>query len=143
MCPYLVPISRHYYLFHSVANKQLLTRIQNERNDKEAFLQAAQLERDLTAVDVNAILLQRDKVLRTAEAEASLKRARAQAQAENIKARARINGTRLLLESSGISTQDHKSAFTYIQTLRERSTLNLGVSYLSPDSVLRTQQIGG
>ena len=127
----------------SVASKQLQTRVQNERNDKEALLQTAQLEREATAVAVNAINLERDKVLRTAEAEASLTRAKAQANADRLKARADINGTRILLESSDISTQDHKSAFTYIRTLRERSGLNIGVSYLSPTSVIRTQSIGG
>ena len=119
------------------------TRVQNERNDKEALLQTAQLEREATAVAVNAINLERDKVLRTAEAEASLTRAKARANADRLKARADINGTRILLESSDISTQDHKSAFTYIRTLRERSSLNIGVSYLSATSVIRTQSIGG
>lgn len=101
------------------------------------------MERELTAVDVNSVNLEREKILRTAEAEASLIRAKARAEADRIKAQARINGTRLLLESSDITTQDHKSAFTYIQTLRERSNLDIGVSYLSADSVIRTQPLGG
>ncbi len=125
----------------SVATKQLQSRIQNERNDKEKFLQKAQLERELTAVDVNAIDLESLKILRTAEAEASLLRAKAIAEATRITAQAQINGTRLLLESSDISTQDHKSAFTYIRTLRNRKDLDVDVSYLSSDNVLRTQQV--
>lgn len=125
----------------SVATKQLQTRVQNERNDKEAFLQQASLERESTAVSVNAIHLERDKVLRTAEAEAGLIRAKARAEAGRIMAKASINGTRHLLSSSGIATQDHKSAFTYIQTLRNRGNLSIDVSYLSPDSVIRTQSI--
>ena len=133
------------YLFRTassiVASKQLQTRVQNERNDKEALLQQAQLEREATAVAVNAINLERDKVLRTAEAEASLTRAKARSNAERLKAGADINGTRMLLESSDISTQDHKTTFTFIRTLRGRSNLNLDVSYLSPTSVIRTQAI--
>jgi hypothetical protein len=39
----------------TVARKQLETKLQNERNDKEAFLQQAQIERELTAVDVNTV----------------------------------------------------------------------------------------
>lgn len=102
-------------------------------------MQQAQLERELTAVDVNSINLEREKVLQTAKAQASLIRAKAQAESERIKAQAGINGTRLLLEASDITTQDHKSAFTYIRTLRERPNLHLDVSYRSPDNVLRTQ----
>lgn len=125
----------------SVATKQLQSRVQNERNDKEEFLQQAQLERELTAVSVNTINLEQQKVLRTAEAEASLIRAKAQAEALRVKAQAEINGTRLLLRSSDISTQDHKSAFTYIRTLRNRKSLDIDVSYLSSDNVLRTQPV--
>ena len=54
----------------AVARKQLETKLQNERNDKEAFFQQAQIERELTAVDVNVIMLEKEKVLRTARAEA-------------------------------------------------------------------------
>lgn len=125
----------------SVATKQLQSRVQNERNDQESFLQQAQLEREMTAVNVNAIDLERQKVLRTAEAEASLIRTKARAEAEWVKAQAGINGTRLLLGSSDITTQDHKSAFTYIRTLRDRRSLDIDVSYLSSDNVLRTQPL--
>lgn len=126
----------------SVATKQLLTRVQIERNEKEAFLQQAQLEREKTAVEVNAINLERDKILRTAQAEASLVRANARAESERIKSRAEINGTRLLLLLSDITTQDHKTAFTYIRTLRNRgSSVSIDVSYLSADNVLRTQAV--
>lgn len=127
----------------SVATKQLQSRVQIERNDKEEFLQQAQLEREMTAVDVNAIRLERDKVLRVAEAEASLIRAKATAEAELIKAQAEIAGTRMLLTEAGITSQSDVSAFTYIRTLRERGALDIDVSYLDPASVLRTQSIGG
>ena len=45
----------------AVARKQLETKLQNERNDKESFLQQAQIERELTAVDVNEVLLEKEK----------------------------------------------------------------------------------
>jgi hypothetical protein len=125
----------------SVANKQLESRIQNERNDKEQFLQQAQLERELTAVEVNQINLETQKILRTAQAEASLIRAKALALAERTKAQAGINGTKLLLAASDIVTQEHKTAFTYIRTLRNRKTVDIDVSYLSSDNILRTAPV--
>ncbi|KAG7370846.1 SPFH domain / Band 7 family protein [Nitzschia inconspicua] len=122
----------------SVASKQLEARVQNERNDKESFIQQAQIERELTAVEVNTIDLEREKVLRTARAEASLIRSRARSQSERIQAQAQTNGTNMLLAASDIVTQEQKSAFTYIRTLRNRNDLNVDVSYLSADNVLRT-----
>ena len=122
----------------SVASKQLEARVQNERNDMEAFLQKAQVERETTAVDVNEIDLKSEKVLRTARAEASLIRSKAQSESERILANAQTNGTNLLLAAVDITTQEQKSAFTYIRTLRNRKNLDLDVSYLSADSVLRT-----
>jgi hypothetical protein len=125
----------------SVATKQLETTVQNERNDQEEFLQQAQLEREQTAVQVNIIKLDKNKTLRTAQAEASLLRSKAVAESERILAQAGINGTRLLVDAVGISTQEHVSAFTYIRTLRNRKDLEIDVSYLNSNSVLRTQQV--
>jgi hypothetical protein len=122
----------------SVASKQLEARVQNERNDMESFIQQAQVEREMTSVDVNAIDLEREKVLRTARAEASLIRSRAQSEAERIQTQAHTNGTKLLLAAADIATQEHKSAFTYIRTLRNRKDLDMDISYLSADNVLRT-----
>jgi SPFH domain / Band 7 family len=122
----------------SVASKQLQARVQNERNDKESYIQQAQVERELTAVEVNSIDLEREKVLRTARAEASLIRSRAQSESERIKAQAQTNGTTALLLAADIVTQEHKSAFTYIRTLRNRENLDVDLSYLSADNVLRT-----
>ena len=99
------------------------------------------MERELTAVEVNQVNLETQKVLRTAEAEASLIRAKAIALAERTKAQAGINGTTLLLLASDIVTQEHKTAFTYIRTLRNRKNLDMDVSYLSSDNVLRTSPI--
>ena len=66
----------------AVAAKMLETRVQNERNDREVFLQDAQSEREKTAVEVNRINLDTNKTLRTAEAEASLVRTMALAEAQ-------------------------------------------------------------
>jgi hypothetical protein len=102
----------------SVTLKMLETRVQNERNDREMFLQEAQSKREKTAVEVNKINLDTTKTLRTAEAEASLViRTKAIAEAQLIKAHAEINGTRMLLVPAGIEGQEHKTVFTYIKTL--------------------------
>jgi SepF-like predicted cell division protein (DUF552 family) len=118
---------------------QLEARVQNERNDREQFLQRAQVERELTTVEVNKIDLDTIKEIRTANAEASLIRSKASSEAQLLKSQAHINGTKLLLEAAGITSQDHRMAFDYINTLRNRAEkLNVGVSYLLEDSVIRT-----
>ena len=74
-----------------------------------------------------------------ARAEASLILSQAKSSADRIKAQAQTNGTSLLLKAAGILTQEQKSAFAYIRTLRTRgSPTTVGVSYLPADSVLRT-----
>jgi len=125
----------------TVATKQLEARVQNERNDREQFFQQAQVERALTEVEVNQINLQAVKELRTAEAQASLIRTKAIAEARLIREQAGINGTQRLLEAVGITTQEHKTAYTYIKSLRDRKNLDLKISYLAPDSVLRTTSV--
>jgi hypothetical protein len=122
----------------TVATKQLEARLQNERNDREQFFQTAQVERELTQVQVNQINLETIKELRTAEAQASLIRTKAIAEAQLIRQQAGINGTKRLFDALGITSQDHKTAFTYIKSLRDRSDMHLKVSYLAPDSILRT-----
>jgi len=126
----------------TVATKQLEARVQNERNDREQFFQQAQIERELTKVEVNQINLETVKALRTAEAQASLIRTKAVAEAQLIREQAQINGTKNLLESVGITTQEHKTAYTYIKSLRNRNNMDLTVSYLAPESVLRTAAAG-
>ena len=123
----------------SVAQKQLEARLQNERNDKEKSFQQAQIEREQTAVEVNSILLEKEKILRTTNAEADLIRARATAEAEQLTAEAQINGSRLLFQAAGITGQEHVTAFTYIRTLANKRDLDLDVSYLSSENVLRTK----
>jgi len=126
----------------SVAIKQLEAQIQNERNGKEAFTQQAELEREQTAVEVNSINLETQKVLRTATAEANLLRSKAKSQADRVRALANINGTSLLLEAANIDNEDHLSAFSYIRTLKNRKTIDsFSVSYLSPENVVRTEVV--
>ena len=125
----------------SVARKQLESRVQNERNSKETFLQRAQLERELTDVEVNSINLEQDKVLRTAKAEASLLRARATSEAKQIKADAQVNGTVFLFQAADIVNQEHMTAFTYIRALTSREDVNIDIGYLSPDNVVRTKTV--
>ena len=122
----------------SVAIKQLEAQIQNERNGKEAFTQQAEIEREQTAVEVNSINLETELLLRTARAEAKLLRSKARSESDKIRASAHINGTQYLLSAAGINTEEDISAFTYIRTLKNRDQLNMAVSYLSPDNILRT-----
>ena len=122
-----------------VARKQLETKIQFEKNDKEEFFQQARVERDMTDVEVNSILLERSKVLRIAEAEASLTRLKAQTESEKIVADARKDGASQLFNAANISVQEQKIALTYIQTIMERKDISLKVSYLDSDSVVKTK----
>lgn len=123
----------------SVATKQLEAQIQNEKNGMESFTQQAQLEREQTAVEVNVVDLETELVLKTATAEAKLLVERARSEADRIKALARIDGLATLLESAGISDEDHLSAVSYIRTLAHRTdNVSLRMSYLPPDSVLKT-----
>jgi len=126
-----------------VAVKQLEAKIQNERNDREQYLQDAKIERELTDVEVNSILLEKDKLLRTAEAEAKVTTAKATAQSHKIIADAERDGALGLFTAAGIVEQEHKIAFAYIRTLMERGGNNteLDISYLDADSVLRTKTV--
>lgn len=96
------------------------------------------MEREKTDVDVNTINLQMQKLLRTAEAQANFTRAKATAEARQITSDAQINATWALFDTAGITEQDHMMAFTYIRTLRDRDNLNIDVSYLAPETVVRT-----
>lgn len=125
----------------SVARRQLESQVQNERNDKESFFQQAQVERELTKVDVNKINLERQKLLRTTEAEASLTRAKAIAQADKITREAEINATQALFEKVGITQQDHMMAFIYLRNLAESEGLDLSIGYLSSENILKTTTV--
>lgn len=125
----------------AVAEKQLQSRIQNERNEMEASMQQAALERELTLVEVSKIQLEKEKLLRTVNAEADLVRANARAEASQIVRESELNGTDLLLAAAGIESQEEITAFSYIQALMSREKLRLDVSYLSSDNVLRTSVV--
>lgn len=125
----------------TVAEKQLTAKIQVEKNKEEEFLQSARLERETTAVEVNRINLERQKILRSAQAEANLIISKAFAEAEQIKNEAIINGTTTLLEEVGIDTEEHKTAFTYIRTLQNHKNLGgFSISYLSDENVVKTAE---
>lgn len=122
----------------SVAVKQLQSRLQLERNDKEAFLQQATVERERTSVEVNRISLEKDRVIRTAVAEANLVTAKARAEAREIQDTTLNEGTYNLTAAAGISTQEHVTAFTYIRTLQNHDDVEVDVSYLADENIVKT-----
>lgn len=126
---------------NSVAEKQLEAKIQVERNDREDFLQKAQVEREMTAVEVNQIALETEKLMRTAKAEAHLLVAKAKVEATQMKVNAETNGTMALVGAAGINNQEHLSAFSYIRTLSNRDEVEIDVNYLTPDNVVKTRQV--
>jgi len=125
----------------SIADKQLSAKIQLETNKKEEFLQKARVEREITAVEVNSIYLQKEKLIKQTKAEASLVTANAIAEAEKIKSEAINVGTKDLLLSLNISTQEHSTAYTYIHTLQNRANAGttMKVSYLADENIVKTQ----
>jgi len=122
----------------SVAEKQLQSKLQIETNDKEKFLQEAKVEREKTAVKVNEVNLQKERLLLETQAEASKTRAQAVADAEQIKTKAFNDGLVNLLSELGIDQQPDKIAYGYIRALQNREDLDLTVTHLSDDNVLRT-----
>ena len=125
----------------SVAEIQLEAKVQNERNDKESFLQQARVERELTAVEVNSVLLDKNKVLRTTEAEANLLRATARVEADQIKADAQLNGTQQLFQAVGIQSQSQMASFTYIRNLANRDDVSVNLQFLSDQNVVKTRTV--
>ena len=122
----------------NVAQKQLQSRVQVERNDKEAFMQLARIEREKTQVEVNAIRLEKEKLLKTSQAEANLLRANAVAEADQIVGDSLNTGTKNLLDAVGIQTQKEVTAFTFIRNLENRHQLNLSVTHLSDSNIVKT-----
>lgn len=126
----------------SVARKQLESKLQNERNDKESYDQQAQIERDMTDVEVNAVLLEKERVLRSANAFASLTLAKGRATAQRIVDEAQNAGFKMLFEKAEITQQEHKAAFDYLRTLTNKGDIfNLTLSYLSGANYLQTKQV--
>jgi hypothetical protein len=129
----------------SVANKQLDVKIQLERNDMQDNMKKAQLERDMTDVNVNKINLEATKTLRIAQANANLVRKQATADAKAIVEKATFDGLANLYTECGITSAKHKASLDYLRTLESRAvnsdTLskdNVGVVYLSDNNVLKT-----
>jgi len=125
----------------SVADKQLESLVQKERTAKEQYLQGARVEREETAVQVNTINLQADQLLRTTTATAAQYVADATATANKIKLYAVNNGTQSLLKAIGIEDQSESIAYTYIRNLLRRDNLDLTVSYLSDENIVKTTAI--
>jgi hypothetical protein len=124
-----------------VAARQLESRIQNEKNDRETFSQQAQIERAKTSVLANQINLEEATVTRTSKAEAGLIRAKANAQAQQLQVEAQSNGTRFLVEAAEMETQEQRTAFTYIRTLKNRNNLKLDLNYLTPENIVKTRAV--
>lgn len=122
----------------SVAEKQLQSRLQLERNDRESYLQQATVEREKTSVEVNSIMLEKERVLKTAVAKANLIMAKARVEAREIKATANNEGTYNLTQAAGILTQEHVTAFNYIRTLQNHENLTLDISYLRDENIVKT-----
>jgi hypothetical protein len=126
----------------TVAQRQMEARIQVERNDREDFLQQAQVEREVTSVTVNQIMLQEQTTLRTAEAEASLIRARATVEAKETLVEADTNGTQNLVTTLGFDTQESVIAQQYIQALMGNpNDVTVELSYLPAENVVKTQEV--
>jgi len=128
----------HVRIAEVVAKKQLEHRIQNEKNIMESFVQQARIERELTDVEINTINLEKDFLTRTAKAEANLTRAKANLNADRILAKANRNGTLTLFEAAGITSQDHRMSFSYIRTLKNHKNIELDVTFLSSENIVRT-----
>jgi len=124
----------------AVRKIQLEGVLQNERNGMETYKQEAEVQRQKTTVDVNQINLKKDKVLATAQAQANLIRAKAVTRSKEITNQAQLNGTKMLVDVTEIRTQDHKTAFTYLRTLMNRRDVNIDVSYLSSDSIIKIRE---
>merc|ERR1719469_885440 len=104
----------------------------------ESFVQQARIERELTDVEINTINLEKDFLMRTSKAEAILTRAKANLNADRILAKANRNGTRTLFEAADITSQDHRMSFSYIRTLKNHKNIELDVTFLSSDNIVRT-----
>ena len=126
----------------NVARKQLETKLQNERNDKETSLQKALVERELTKVEVGKILNEKEKTLRSAEAEATRIKAKAVSDAQKTVLEAQSTGLKLLTGSTGLdiagSTYTDKQKdklkvqLDYIRALRNRKNdTNIDISFLN------------
>ena len=65
--------------------------------------------------------------------------AKARTEADQIKNKATNEGTMLLFRATNITTQEQMTTFTYIRTLKNRDDLELEVSYLVGDNVVKVK----
>lgn len=72
------------------------------------------------------------------EAEASLICSKATAQVQQLLLEAQSNGTRLLVETAGIATQEQRTAFAYIWTLMNRNNITIELTNLRPENIVQT-----
>ena len=126
-----------------VREKQLETRVQNERNDRETYTQQAEVERALTEYEVNKVLLQKDQVLRTAKAQANLITLTAEADAERIEKSAQSKGLQQLYAATGLVSDKHKASFDYARTILRHANATLDVGYVSEPSLVASADGAG
>lgn len=111
-----------------VREKQLETKVQNERNQKELYLQQAQVERDITNYEVNKVLIQGNETERFALAEAALLRTEASASAAAIKRDAQTAGLKALYTETGLAAQKHKMGLDYLRTVTSKAEQGAAVT---------------
>lgn len=94
-------------------------------------------------MEVNTIALEKERLIKETEAQASLVTANAIAEAQKIKSDALNNGTKTLLDALSISSQEYSTAYTFIRTLQNRDKgMSMTVSYLSDENVVKTANSG-
>jgi F0F1-type ATP synthase membrane subunit b/b' len=79
--------------------------------------------------------------LKTAQAQANNIVARAVSEAEQIKSDALNTGTRTLLDILRINNQIDSTAFSYIASLQKRMDVDLTVSHLSDQNIVKTEAV--
>ena len=111
----------------------------------ENNLKMAQLERDLTDVEVNKINLQSQSVARIAEANAQLTAQEGQTQSKLVVEKANYEGFTSLYAACSITDQKHKASFDYLRTMSTRlaaSNSKLHVTYLENNAVTAVSASG-
>lgn len=71
------------------------------------------------------IELEKDKELLTAKAEASLIQAQSDCRSGSITSQAQLDGFAQVFQAVGLDTQNRFAAYAYVQTLKERQSLDL------------------
>lgn len=121
-----------------VAQKQLDVKIQIETNDAQEYKKEAQLERDYTEVEVNRILLQKERELKIAESNAELVVQIAEASSKKIVQSAYYEGYADLMRTLNITEQKHKASYNYLDKLDSNKKKTLKVTYLDDTNVVKT-----